>query len=356
MRNTTNMHSKVLPLGNNSPIKYDLMLYMETEALLSNSKTFDSARAWYMTNYTQFYSLNSQKSSTHKPNFYKNVHIHQPKNPFIKEKITTVLFYNSSTILNYIFDSINKGRYVKILLDHFYLPGYGYYKSKHVYHTEFIFGYDLNKRVIYVIGSNKLKMGGFNRSVISFDSFIESYFSSKKAHSFHTITALSINESKTYIFNIKKMYKGIISFYNSKMRLYDRIRLSNDIHSIFKVFGLATYQVISSVLRDEFKMEEDTYLKSIKYLQAFADYRKVMLQRIKYLYDNDYLTSSCFDVLIKNYTDLIEGFTIVINLYLKNYFSPNPHNEDVILNHLDCLYNLEKQALFKLITCLKAYI
>lgn len=350
MKVLINECKRILPLGKNAPIKYDLMLYMEMEALLSNPITCDSAKAWYMTNYTQLYCLKADKIIANKGAFYKNVHICQPKNPFIKERITSVFFLKSSSILNFVISQISKGNYVKILLDHFYLPKYKFYNCKHIYHTEFIYGYDLEKSILYVIGSTNLRMGGFERTEIEFSDFVKSYESSKKAKPFKSITALIIRERKKYKFNFDKFYKGLLSYFNSVPQASNRLCVSNDKHSFFKKYGLNAYDELCNVLKDEFYVSKRCTLKSIKYLQAFADYKKLMLQRIEFLYRNNFLTQKNFEYMFDTYTEFVNEFNVIISLYIKNFITYTHKNADKIIDKLLKLKEDEKACLVNMIS------
>lgn len=345
---------KILPLGNNALIKYDLILYVEMEALLSNEKLFESSKAWYMTNYTQLYCVRSDKHIPNNRYSYKNVHISQPKNPFIKEKITSNCFYKPSKILNFIIKQISQDNYIKILLDHFFLPNYKFYNSKHVFHTEFIYGYDLDKNVLYVVGSNNLRMGGFARTEIRIEDFLKSYISTKSEHPFKTITILQIKEDKEYSFDIKKLQKGLSSYYSSKLYVLDKLLAFNDKHSFFKVYGLKTYSELSKILKNEFYVLNQTSLNSIKYLQALADYKKLMLQRIEYLYKNHFLARDEYEFLYNRYVEIVKGFDIVINLYIKNYLTSKSDTSKII-NRLAELENIEKEIIENLILKLAKY-
>lgn len=340
---------KVLPLCNNAKIKYDLMLYMEMEALLSNIKTRDSAKAWYMTNYTQLYCLCADKLKVKKGAFYKNAHISQIKNPFIKERITFSCFCKPSSILNFIINQISKENYIKILLDHFYLPNYKFYNSKHVFHTEFIYGYDLSKNVLYIIGSNNLKLGGFARTQVSFDDIVKSYESSKYNYPYKSITILSIKERKKYVLNINKLYKGLLSYYNSSPQFSNLFCAFNDKHSFHKVYGLNTYNELYEVLKCEFVDAKKSTLKSIKFLQAFADFKKLMLYRIYFLYQHHLLIQQDFDFIYNNYKKVVDGFEIIISLYIKFYIKSDYSNSQKILNMLFELKKTEREIIKMLI-------
>lgn len=336
---------KILPLGKNAPVKYDLMLYVEMEALLSNKFTSNSAKAWYMTKYTQLYCLRADKIIANKGLFYKNVHISQPKNPFIKELITFAIFYRPLSMLKYVINQISRGRYIKILLDHFYLPEYKFYNKKHFYHTEFIYGYDLEKGVLYVIGSANLRMGGFKRTTISICDFLKSYESSRNTKLTKPITAIVIKEWKKYEFNFNEFYKGVFAYYNSKSSVINRLCAYNDKHSFFNKYGMNAYDELLKILKKDLCVLDKSALNLIKYLQAFADYKKLMLQRIEYLYENEFLNQSEFNNIYYDYMKVVDGFNIIIALYIKNSIFTTSQTQNKIIDKLEEVKKIEKNCL-----------
>lgn len=354
MKNSINL-SDVLPLEYNAPIKYDLMLYMEMEALLSNIKTCESAQNWYMAKYIQFYCLRANKIPKYKKTFYKNVHISQPRNPFIQMKITSSFFYSPSIIVDYVINQITQRRYVKIQLDHFYLREYKAYNNEHIYHTEFIYGYDLEEKTFNVIGSSNLNMGGFERKKITFADFVKAYESTKKIKPFKTITSMAILEDKIYHFNPKRCCEGLESYVNSKQKILNRIVALNDRHSKHNVYGINAYNELINILKDEFN--NDTFsFDSIKYLQAFADHKKIMLQRIEYLEKERYITKEQFDMIYEDYKSIVEEFNIIINLYIKLFLASSKNNAVKILSKLEQVSQKEKEILNLLLSFLKEKI
>lgn len=348
-----NISSKILPLEHNAPIKYDLMLYMEMEALLSNLNICESAKAWYMTNYIQFYCLSSSRIHKNQKYFYKNVHISQPKNPFVQMKITSSIFHSSSMIIDYVIRQIEKGRYVKIQLDHFYLPEYKFYNDEHIYHTEFVYGYDLDNKLFNIIGSSNLSMGGFERKTVTFEDFIKAYKSTRKAKPLKTITAMEIRTDKVYHFSSKKCCEWLGLYIGSKQKMKNKIVAINDKHSKYNIYGINTYNELIKILKSEFDSNDECSLNSIKYLQAFADHKKIMLQRIEYLEKRQDITKEQFKSVYYDYSDIVDEFNIIINLYIKLFLSGKKNNAEKIIFKLEKLNQKEEDVLILLLSFLK---
>lgn len=308
---------KILPLSDEAPITYDLRLAIPLMAAFSDDSIKDDVWNWILTNYTQLVCKN--KINNNIP--YNFLHVYDPYKPFIKRKFERHYRYfwkNPEKTLNYIIKKISLGHYVHLKMDRYFLKGFEGYNVRHIMHTECIYGYDLNRKELYVIGYLNLSKASLKTIVISFDDFLIAFESFLHQKLSHTITFDKINSEFKYQINYKKMAIGLKNYIDSKMSFEYIFESNIKKYSVFSwdfpikcSFGCSSINNISNMLLLNVNYNRQSKIKII--LQAVLEFHRIMLKRIDYFYNQGII-----DVNIKReYEAIVTQYETIKFLYLK---------------------------------------
>jgi hypothetical protein len=316
----------ILPLNESTPVSYNLLFAIPLKIALSDLEIRNDVDNWIYSNYIQLLCFSKEKHRG-----FSRLNFFESYNPFVKRSLNIILnkkrkpdFY-----LKTIISKIEKGVYCNILLDQYYLPGYSEYHRTHVNHTECIYGYDFEKKEIYLFGFSRLSQGHAENMTVSFDDFKKAMTSALNSHTgLSYIVGHSKKKKKTtYNLNYKLIYWGYRDYVNSKISLryilFTQIR--KPIYSynlpIHDYFGFAVYKHMVSILKEEFDSTLN-YAANIPRIALLAEHDELMKKRFEYIYKQQLQETdeSKVNNIAKLYALRCQNsnkFKIIYGLYLK---------------------------------------
>lgn len=186
---------------------------------------------------------------------------------------------DSGEIVAYIAESINRGNYVYVFVDEFYIPGRTLYKDAHVTHDILVHGYDHDQEVLFISGFNKNVVYG--QWTVPYDDFVKGY---------HMADTCSLNNSMI----IKMKYNDLAHYRESPVSLYESLtdflhsRNSSERFRFIRsplsdknyVFGLNVYQNLISYLAEVMK---GNYTLNVMPFHIVAEHKQVMCNRLRFM-------------------------------------------------------------------------
>ncbi|WP_028562134.1 hypothetical protein [Paenibacillus pinihumi] len=247
--------------------------------------------------------------------------------------------------IDYIVSFINKGYFISLVIDYYYLQGTSIYLKKHDTHEILIYGYDLNKKTFLIAAF--LQYGKLNFGEMTFDDFEDAtrdedfllnYWSGDKIELFSPRTDLIYEPDLIAIRNTLIEYLEAKNVPNTTFRPHT----VNDNNSW--VFGLNAYQVL-----------EDTLVYVTKHLHShffwkpffvIQEHKENIVQLIHYLTQKEVLTGSFeLEIAMKN----SKNAKVILNLYLKYLENKDLLIINKIVERLHDMIQTEKNILLDII-------
>lgn len=257
---------------------------------------------------------------------------------------------NFGGIVDYICTNINNNYYVHIMVNFRYIKGsYAFIEGKNAYHDLLVIGYD-NDTKMFTCADFKYSLNNsyeefecsFNDMVLAFE---DERTSSEKLYMNHQIYSYKLKDECDYEYDSQNILFGLKNYYFSIVPEY--WNGYNYANKQYVTFGMNYYKVVTQYLLDEKPWHIQT---SIVYL--LLDYKKIMIDRLRFLL-NDYPSlASCIDDYKRIYTDM----QIIINLVIK--YDVN-HKEKLlykIAERLMIVYEEERSILRNVILILQSSI
>jgi hypothetical protein len=253
--------------------------------------------AWFYSNYIQLeYDLDNLRL-----NFFTNIILGNcVLCPILDYKILDLEFLHLShiDIIDFIVDSINMGYYVTTYLDEYFVPKRNAYQNHHNRHDTMIFGYDLNNKVLKIMGFDKKQH--YCASNISFSEFGDSY-----AGCIDKTTDVILFKAKDE-FSYEPSYKfdiiniiNLLEDYLFSADTCERLRIIKNPKEGF-TYGISVYKELIRYF--QFVIENKIGLGDVKPLHLLWEHKKCMVSRIEYLIENNYIDSN--NPFLENYTCL----------------------------------------------------
>lgn len=252
---------------------------------------------------------------------------------------------------------INKGYYLHLYLDEYYLPCRRVYNNTHFTHCNLLYGYDWKNKTYNVAGFNKDNT--FAESTISFSQFSDSF----KAENMDLSNVRSYQnflfKKKKFIkydFDIKKVI-NILDDYLLSVNCSEKPGLYYDLHSDLRftylniaghlkdqVFGLKVYDCLKNYL--EFMVPKEPEI-DIRPFHCLWEHKKCMLLRITYLGNYGYIKE--YHSIYKVYEEIEKLALAVRNLILKYMVTNNIGCIKKAINIIDDIYKQERSAILELL-------
>lgn len=301
------MIKKKLPVVH--PPVIGILIHAFYLSILLNNK---ESLPWFYNNYIQLRFLNDfVLEDRHYLDFYDGNDVRNC--PFIEEiKIASSDIINSRhNFSDFIMDNINKGYYVRFEVDEFYLPNRRAYKELHFSHSIMINGYDYGCKIYNVSGIER--NGDYSNSTVSFSEFEEGFFSDYNYNiSFTPIILVKMKENITSDFDLGRVI-GLLNDY-----LYSKDSTISFPSPVYwfepskAIFGMDTYKYLKIYYE---KLIEKKVLSDIRPIHFLWEHKKCIVQRIKYLQENRYLSE--ISSTLENYVLIEKKVSIIRNLMLK---------------------------------------
>ncbi len=313
------MAATILPLSDPPIIGYNYLAYP-----LSIMANHDEYLPWFHSNYIQLCcSADFLEQGTMHFDFYNYDFTVHPLPWLDIQRISRNLLSASYThILHFLKDSLDRGLYVYLFLDEYYLSNKASYRSNHFYHDNFIFGYDDGDNILHTAGFDKTGIyknyrmpfveleGAYNHVEIIKDEL-------DYVHLFQFKT------SGQYDFDVKLVIRLLKEFIDSD-------NTSNHF-SIFKnpknqVYGIKVYHYMIEYL-------ESLLVRKISYdirpFHILWEHKKCMKARIKFIEDRYELQE--MNIFYRLYEE-IEQLADVIRITMIKFDITK--NQQFILNNI----------------------
>lgn len=257
------------------------------------------------------------------------------------------LYKSGIKVIEFIVNSINMGYYVTMYVDEFFVPERISYKRRHFRHEVMVFGYNLEERILKIVGYTD--MGVYSESNITFSAFEESYMSSISKQNdvilFKAKDDLSYQSS--FDFDIKNV-KDLLQDYLLSRDTSDRLRIFGNPKKKH-VYGLNIYKEIIKNFKSV--ITNNTQWCDRRILHLLWEHKKAMVCRIEYLIDNKYINNR--NELLSVYNEIQNAALLLRNKALKFNVRKNTLLIEDMIDSLELMYKREKVAVENLLEMLE---
>lgn len=306
----------------------------------------DSALPWILSNYIQLRCPKTITDSKYSSwmDFY-----------FIDPKYTDSLLYteyfsrgyllafHDSNFIEFLIDCINSDYYIYTSVNEFYIPNTSSYQKRFFPHAILIYGYDYEKEVFNVGGFVKEDVGSkFSKFNVSFEELERAYKTLEGIDSdsyLNRFYLMKINPLRTFTFDpihVKDLITDYLNSENTSERLRGFYNPNTDFHYGMKIYdNLKLYYSLENI--------EDS---DIRPLHILWEHKRLMLTRIKYMLDHNYIKE---DTCYENYHNVERNAAICRNIYLKYKVTDDKKMVSKLLSYLDDILKEEKTILQQLL-------
>ena len=265
---------------------------MTTYATLGNITSVLNGRSmlysWLYNNFVQLSAGNLYRFAYQKKMYFDC--------PFLES--WSVPVYLVRDLILFIRESIKNGMYLFFPADRYYLNGYDEYRSKHLVHEVFVYGFD-DKAEVFYTADNSINRKYADKK-ISYSDLAEAYFAVSEK-----FMNLSSFKSDAHVDTDMQKIKSLVCSYVNSERDYNDLRYSPS-----NTYGVAVYEkYVNDLCADE------KILGDFRPLSLFFEHKKLMLMRIEYLYENGFL--ACDSSCLKEYGAVVRKFLLLRNLQLR---------------------------------------
>lgn len=252
-----------------------------------------------------------------------------------------LLLENIDSFWSFIKDSINNNRYIEVILEEKYLPGYwanGNQESR--YHQNLIYGYDDENEKVMLLGVDT------NGYPINNVAEKENFFKALEAYPFQTAiyTLEYMPDEAKYPLDVKQIVKGLDDFLTGRNNSDD---CGNTLKPIECAYGVDIY--------DEFIKKDDCERFTGDFRIAFTlrEHKKIMIDRVQFLIDKKILCEEETEEIRALLEEIRAISETVLILVLKNKGRPVKNLKERVVRNLERMKELEIQCYGKLRDLLK---
>ncbi|MDR2044312.1 MAG: hypothetical protein LBQ15_08100 [Clostridium sp.] len=335
-----NGHDRMLKLA--SPI---ITTYTQHAHLLSILGGYEPAHGWIYSNYINLYSNKYLQESSWADFYFPKPYELRPSDHC--EWLTTQKLHRSlikdhwGEFLEFLKYAIDHGWYLHLMLDYFHIAGSSHFESSHRIHDALLYGYDLNKGLIYacdfLIGTS---YGSYSIPIQKINpAFDDGELSWNSDYLNGIVYLYRLDPDRKDGFVIENVFRSMKRYLEaSVLEYWDMYNFGNQKRI---VFGKDYYGALSAYLRNQPEPEE----LDLRMFYLLYDHKKMMTRRF------DYLTKSGFtDPAILPSLSEIEGqCKTIVNLCLKYKVSRHIKEMNKISDFLKDAEEKEYEVLSKAI-------
>jgi hypothetical protein len=227
------------------------------------------------------------------------------KYTFLRHELISKKYINN--FIKFVIDHIDNYRYIEIYFNEKYLPtSNAYINNVEFTHQQLIYGYNKEKKIIYLIGYDN---GYIKEYEVTFDEFQLLYLKADEYEN-RIIYLIEFNpDSIQYCLNLDKICRDIEDYLNGKDRIYYYDGFSSN--NLGKA-GITIY--------DEFINNEQILNKiffDIRYTYILREHKELMIERLIFLNERKIIANNEFNELYVMCGSLLKLSTIIINLVIK---------------------------------------
>lgn len=219
-------------------------------------------------------------------------------------------------IIEYIVMNIEKGYYVYLFVDEFYIPGRTLYNSTHVTHDILIHGYDHENRLLYVSGFNKSVVYG--QWTIPYDDLVKGYHMADISGFKNMIVRMKYNDLFQDFNSLFPIYESITDFLQSR-NSSERFREVCPPLDTDYVFGLNIYENLISYLAEVLL---GNYTLNVMPFHIIFEHKRVMCDRLRFLMEKYNID---LEQPLLGYTDMEENSLKLRTSCIRYSFRPENH-------------------------------
>lgn len=165
--------------------------------------------------------------------------------------------WHNQEIVQYLKRELDKDNYIALFLNEYFIPGKSSYKKKNFIHDKYIYGYNDDLKVFYVLSI--ADKGMYKKHEISYENMQKAFSFYSYNHAFFTVKLKNYNFSKTYSKRIKKQLGKYlkkrknhgINCYDLIIRHFNSLQPNEEINMlILRMFK--EHKTILSMLDDSF--------------------------------------------------------------------------------------------------------
>lgn len=335
----------ILPIATPPIIGYLHHAYPLT--ILAHSMTY---LPWLYSHYIQLHCpnnlLDSRHSRTMKFNFYRSPDQRFTISPYLKVQILNrdLVFKSPTDIVPFIIACIDKGYYVRLTVDEYFLPDSPAYRKRQFIHETLIYGY--NKQTFIGIGYNK--QGDYAAYPIAFSELKQAVLHANLTGHYDPdgLRLFQYDPHAKYDFDIHLVREHLADLLYA-CNTSERFRmLANPTDG---AYGLATYDCLKHFLAS---FLSPPFSSDIRPVHILWEHKKCMVERLKYMEMHGYIKlEDGFSVQC----DELARKTGMIRMMLLKF--RKTRNQDLIrrmCSHLDVLAEEERGLLQDLLDTLEA--
>ena len=290
-------------------LKLDIILQRKMTTYLHRSLPMciilsnENYKGWYYTNFVQIMS-NTLDNGDVELNYIT------PRDGYIEIAENVCLGYPmlqyEDEFVSYVIKCLNRGYYLVVHIDEFYIPDKWAYEETHFVHASLIYGYNQEKRELYGIGFDEDMT--FREITFDFDMFNDAYESGKKNYKEDAFwcewSAVQLIKPKSpnvpFRFDLKRFVDELDDYMTSRR---DEYKLYSFDYPMDRMrCGVCVYdQVIE-------KLEElKTGVVHIDYraIHLIAEHKKGLLERFEYIKEF-YNVSDSYEFLLTKYVEFVD--------------------------------------------------
>lgn len=251
--------------------------------------------------------------------FFDNHHLLMDSCPWINHHVIPKFFIESKwdSISEFIIDSLDKGNYVYLYVDRFYLSAsVPNFKKRSNLHEIFIYGYDIKTKEFLV--ADNLEYGKYIRTVCTFEEIEQGYaainsenfyFINSESHFFLNVHLFSLKDEGEYSINVPQIAKSINDYLDSELTI--------DVS--FKEKTLFGQKCIYYSVDRFLNIKPESL--DIRAFHLFWEHKKLMFDRINYLIKENYLPDGHY--FVERYRNIRDAFESIRNMALKYNVTQN---------------------------------
>jgi hypothetical protein len=321
---------KILPVS--EPM---ITTYTHHAHLLSILTYYEQAYPWIFSNYIQLFINKDYKNKWGDFYFPLPYELRAPETCkwLVTQKLNRSLVESKwSSVIDFIKECIDTENYVHTMINYFYVPISDRYKRLNFIHDIFIYGYDTEKKELYV--SDFFKGGKYSKQVISFEDFTLAFscyqFAENNDYMHQLVYLYKFNNNCDYQFHIQNVVKSIRMYLFGQVPEYWEQYNNGNRQEI--VFGTQIYMTLKNYA---VRLKQEGEYFDIRAFYLLYDHKKLMTLRLKYLKEQNYLMVMENDINISKAEETEAKARDIVNLLFKYLFNKNTREIDRVINLLE---------------------
>lgn len=269
--------------------------------ILSN----ENYKGWYYTNFVQIMS-NTLDDGTVELNYLT------PRDGYVDVAEVICLGYPmlhyEDDFVSYLIKSINRGYYLVVHIDEYYIPDKWAYLEEHFVHASLIYGYDQNKRELYGIGFDDDMT--FREIVFDFDDFNTAYEEGRKNYMQGAFwcewSAVQLIKPRSpmvpFRFDLRRFTEELEDYLTSERDEYKLYSFDYPMENM--KCGMEVYDYVIEKLKE---MKEGNIHIDYRAVHLMAEHKKGLLERFEYI-RSIFDVKESYSVILEQYSELAESF------------------------------------------------